>query len=297
MNSTLLSQEEYGKKAEELIKSVGIPAQPQIVMDVNEEINNPNVDLRRISELVSKDVAMSAKLLKIINSAFFGLREEVDSIDRALSLLGLRNFNNIILASSLREALGGHDPVIEKFWNHSMATATICSKIARKIAFQSVDQAYIAGLFHDCGIPLLMKKFPDYTQIADYALSVVPTESLVGKSKSIIGIENERFDTHHCAVGYLIAKSWRLSDAVTQSIWYHHYINIDIHKDRYTKTLSAILLLADYISSYLLFFSGGGCSVDPESEWAKMHKKILSELTLNIDSLKDMKEDFIESLL
>lgn len=291
-----MNQEEYIKKAEELVNSIGIPSQPQIVLDINKEINKPDADLRKIADIVSRDVAMSAKLLKIANSPFFGLREEVDSIQRALSLLGLKNFNNIILASSLRETLDAQNPVLEKFWNHSMATALISLHIAKKVIYPSVDQAYIAGLFHDCGIPFILKKFPGYSEIADYAMSIVGTEALSGRTKSIIGIEDERYNTHHCAVGYLVAKSWRLSNPVCQSIWYHHYVNIDTHNDASTRRLTAILLLADYISSYLVYLAGGKCPVDTEQEWAKIHKKVLFELSLTVENIKDLREDFTEKL-
>jgi HD-like signal output (HDOD) protein len=294
--SDLLNQEEHIKKAQEIVSGIGIPSQPKIVMDINREINKPEADLSKISDIVSMDVAMSAKLLKIANSPFFGLKEKVDSIQRALALLGLKNFYNIILATSLRENLGGHGSAIEKFWSHSMATATISSQIAQKVGFTSIDQAYIAGLFHDCGVPLLIKKYPNYVEITDYALGVVGTESLKGLLKSIIGIEDERYNTHHCAIGYLVAKSWHLSQAVTQSILHHHYVNIDIHTDATTKQLAAILLLADYIGGYLLFLSGSICTVDPETEWAQRHQKVMDELSLSVNDIEDMKEDLTEKL-
>lgn len=290
----MLVSQEYIKKAEELAKSIGIPTQPQLIIEINQEINNPHTDLRKISDLVSKDVAMSAKLLKIANSPFFGLRENVDSIHRALSLMGLKNFYNIIVATSLRETLGTPGPEIEKFWNHSMVTATISSHLVQKIGFNFSDQAYIAGLFHDCGIPLLMKKHPDYAQVIDYALGVVSTESLKGLSRSIIGIEDERYNTHHCAIGFLIAKSWHLSPVVTQSILHHHYVDIDIHNDLPTKKLAAILLVADYIGSYLLFLGGSSCTVDSEQDWALKHEKVLAELSLSAEDIRDLREDFTE---
>lgn len=294
--SDLLNQEEHIKKAQEIVSSIGIPSQPEIVMDINREINKPEADLSKISDIVIMDVAMSAKLLKIANSPFFGLKEKVDSIQRALALLGLKNFYNIILATSLRENLGGRGPAIEKFWSHSMAVAAISSHVAKKVSFSSIDQAYTAGLFHDCGVPLLIKKYPDYAEIADYALGVVGTESLKGLSKSIIGIEDDRYNTHHCAIGYLVAKSWHLSPAVTQSILHHHFVNIDIHPDTATKQLSAILLLADYIGGYMLFLGGSSCTVDSETEWAKRNQKVIAELSLSVDDIEDIKEDLTEKL-
>ncbi len=297
MSSKLLNLEDYSDKAEELVNSIGIPAQPKVIMELNREIANPDTNLSTISDIISKDVAMSAKVLKVVNSPFFGMKGKVDSIDRAVAMMGLKNFNKIILASSVREALGGTDPAIERFWDHSMTTAAVATYIAEKIKMESPEQAYTAGLFHDCGIPLMMKKYPDYGELVDYALSVVNSASLSGSSKSIVGIEDERYATHHCAVGYMVAKSWNLSPVVHKSIWYHHYIHLDVHDNPTTKRLSAVLILADYISSYILFSSGGNCPVDSEAEWAKIHVNILSELGLNVDDVKDYKDDLADKFL
>ncbi len=292
----LLDQKEYGDEARKLISTVGIPSQPRIITEVNTEIKKPEANIMTVSEIISKDVAMSAKLLKVINSAFFGLREKVDSIDRALSLMGLKNFNSIILSSAFRDSLGNQGPSAEKFWNHSMTAASAASYIAKKVGYPDEDQAYTAGLFHDCGVSLLEKKFPDYIEVSEHALSIVNSESLQGVNKSIIGVEDERFATHHCAIGYLVAKSWKLSTAVIEAIWYHHYINVDIHKDPIAKRLSSILILADYISSHILYLTGGECSVDSEAEWAKMHTKVITELDLNAQNIKDIKDDLTDKL-
>ena len=295
--SNLLSQDEYSAKAEELVKSIGIPSQPKIILAVNKEINKPDADLKTISEIISKDVSISAKVLKLANSSFFGIRENVDSIDRAIAMLGMKDFRKIIMTSALREMLGENDTYMERFWDHSMTAAAVASRIAEKVGHESPEQAYIAGLFHDCGVPFLMKKYADYTGLVDYALSVVNAEALSGAGKSIVGVEDKRYNTHHCAVGYIIAKSWNLSPSVHQSIWYHHYIHLDIHVNESTRHLSAILILADYISSYMLFRRGGGCSVDPAPEWARMHKDVMYELNLQeydvIDLMEDLEHQYV----
>jgi len=283
------------KKAEDIVSSIGIPSQPKILMEVNDEINNPNSDLQSVSDIISRDVATAAKLLKVINSVFFGLREKVDSIQRALSLMGLQNFKKIILSSALREAFGSKGPGSDKFWMHSMQAANIAARIAEKVGYDPVDQAYLAGLFHDCGVPLLMKRFPGYRDLTDYALSVAGADALTGKIKSVIGVEDERFSIHHCAMGRLVGKSWRLSDSVIEAIWYHHYINIDIHKDPRVKKLSAILLLSDYLAANLLFLAGG-CPIDPVDEWVKLHKKVVDELEIELDDIEDLKHDAEETL-
>jgi HD-like signal output (HDOD) protein len=296
MTEKLLNEEDDVKKAEELISSIGIPSQPSLLLEINKRISGADTGIGDLADLISRDVAMSAKLLKIANSAFFGLREKVDSIQRALSLIGLKNFNRIILATSLRESICGHGGSMEKFWNHSMTVAGASAHIAGRVGFESEEQAYIAGLFHDCGVSMLMKKYPDYHQILDYALGVANSASLSGAQKSIIGIEEERFNTHHCAVGYLITRTWHLPACIVKSVWHHHYVNIDIHTDPVTRRLSAILLLADYIGGHILYLMGSRCAVESEADWAGMHKKAATELAINAESIKDMKDDLVEKL-
>jgi HD-like signal output (HDOD) protein len=288
----LLDKEEYGKLSEKVLGNIGIPSQPKVIMQINEEVGKEDTNFQRVADIISTDSAMTARLLKVVNSAFFGLGQKVDSVHRALSLMGLKNFTNIIVASSLRDTLGINDEIDELYWDHSMATATISSHIAKKINIENIDQAYITGLFHDCGIPLMKKRFSDYKELADYSLGVVNKESLSGKTQSIIGIEDERYSTHHCAIGYLTAKSWRISEVVCHTIWNHHYINIDIHEDPVVKRLSAILLLADYLGSYILYLRGSKCAVDSEQEWADIHHKALHELGFDVDDITDFKDEF-----
>ncbi len=297
MGDQLLSLEHYTEKAENLVSSIGIPTQPQILMDVSKEMNNPDSNLSTVASIINKDVAMSAKLLKVVNSAFFGLSEKVDSIDRALALMGMKSFRKIILASSMRESLGSDYPGIENFWDHSMAVATIATHIAEKIGYDSPESAYTAGLFHDCGVPFLLKKYKDYPELIDFSLGVVSSTALSGATKSIIGIEDERYNTHHCAVGYIVAKSWNLPTHVHQTIWYHHFIHLTIHISEETKRLSAILILADYIGTHILYLGGGKCPVEPESDWAETHSEILAELHMNAEDIKDLREDLVDKIM
>ncbi len=296
MLSDLLRQDSYMRKAESIVNAIGIPAQSRVMLEINNEINNPNADVQSISDLIIRDVATSARLLKVINSPYFGMQEKIDSIPHALAMMGLENFKKIILASSLREVVSSSSQISEKFWNHSMNAALIASMIADRTGYDSADQAYTAALFHDCGIPLLMNRFKDYGPLVDYALSVAGSDALSGVFRSIIGVEDERFSIHHCAVGHLVAKSWHLSEPVVHAIWYHHYTNIDCHEDPGIKRLCAILLLSDYLASHLLYLAGGP-PVEPEDEWARMHEKVMQELEMDIYQIKDLREESDEMLL
>ncbi|MBF0565747.1 MAG: HDOD domain-containing protein [Nitrospirae bacterium] len=262
-----------------ILESVGIPALPAVILEVKDEIDSPKTDFDKIVHLVKNDVSLAGTLMNIANSHIFG-DGRVDAVDKALMFLGVNAFYNILMASSFKQVFGAIVPDTDNFYNHSQEVANTCASIAKQQKVISSDVAYITGLFHDCGIPLLMKKFPDYAAIAASAMGIVSADSLSGKEKSIIGIENEKFETNHCVAGYLITTSWHLPESITNAILYHHYIKMDIHEDLATKTLSALLLFSEFVSKSNDYFDKG--AYQNLDEWAGHHKKILEILDVTI---------------
>jgi putative nucleotidyltransferase with HDIG domain len=275
------------KKAEAIAKSIGIPSQPQVAVNILHEINKPNPDLVKIAKLASEDVSMLARIIKVVNSPFFSRGQflsidDINSILHALNIIGIRNFYLIVLLSALEDVLQEINLNLEKFWRHSKAVAAASASIARKLKLLPEDQAYIAGLFHDCGVALLLKKFPNYIQIIDHALYTITLQPLSEKFESIIGYENVSYNTNHCVMGYIMAKSWKLSDTITQVIL-HHHSGIEVHKDPFIKKLSAILHLSEFICQTLTLT--GAEFTRLTLQWEALHKKTLKELGLNTDNI------------
>lgn len=289
----IANQAEKMKQAEKILESVGIPPQPKVVLEVKKELGMSNPDLRKVAQLVGKDVSLAAMLIKVANSPMFGAGR-VDSIDKALMFLGANTFYNILVATSLKQALGTRGPNLDNFHNHSETIARTCAYLAKEKRIIASDVAYIMGLFHDCGIPLLMRKYPDYITVAEAAMGIVPAIALSGEEKSIIGIEDEMFNTNHCTVGYLIAKSWHLSESITNAILYHHFVHVEIHKDTATKTMAALLLFSEFICRFYDTFSDG--SYSNLEDWMSYHEKILIHLNFEMQDIIDMKDDIMEFL-
>ncbi len=196
-------------EAEKLIATISIPAQPQVVIDLQLAMASGEPDFSQISAIVAKDVALSAKVIKLINSPFYGLSCPVASISQALSLLGLNNFNNIVLSSAMREVIKVDGELNERFWEHTLLMAQLCEMIALRSRMISVDLAYMVGLFHDCAVPLMLNRFPDYEDIAFPCL---------GGGKDMIAMEEARYSTNHAVVGYMVAKNWQLPGVVALAI-------------------------------------------------------------------------------
>lgn len=149
-----------------ILKGTHIPPQPQIMVDLQMEQLMPDPCLDNIGKLISQDVGLSGKVLKTVNSASFGLANNITSIKQAVSILGSKSIINLVNALSIRGELSNDDIVaLGGFWDNAMKIADACAAIAKLIGYAEPDEAYSLGLFHNCGIPLLMQRFENYQTI------------------------------------------------------------------------------------------------------------------------------------
>lgn len=225
--------------AEALVASIGIPPRPAVVLTVLEEKARDVPDIRAVIAAISRDVGVSAALLKTVNSALFGLRSEVASIPHAISLLGMNRIATLVNTLALKTSLNAHG--IERYWDQSARTALASAWLARKMG-HDIDSAHMFGLFRDAGIPLLMKRFGDYKDTLRLANS--STEGLFTE------IEDARHGMNHAIIGAILARNWCLPDVVHESVRRHH--DPDVFRSDTpggVKTLVALSHLAGQIES------------------------------------------------
>ena len=144
-----------------------------------------------------------------------------------------------------------------------------------------LDHAYPLGLFHDCAIPLMMKKFPDYVDVAPIALN-----GTWSAEEPATKVEEDRYSTGHCAIGYIVAKSWQLNENICEAIRHHHDPQITLHEDLNRRRLVANLLLAECIVEILTL----GNSADIEDNLADLPDELLFELDLGKDDIPNIRE-------
>ncbi len=234
------------EKTEKLLQSIGIPSQPRVIMEIEKEMEADDPDFNAISALISQDVAMSAKILKVCNSPFFGLRHKADTVHKALSVLGMKNFRNVIFASALKDTMNSRhirEKDFEYFCNHSLLVAKVAQAITHRLTKDIKSQvdpnhAYMAGLFHDSAIPLLTKKFKDYFHQVIEGLK---------SNESMLSVEEALFQSNHCIAGYYVAKSWHLPESICISIQNHHSQDIRSVEDLSARRLLAVLILTESI--------------------------------------------------
>ncbi|ORL67667.1 histidine kinase [Pseudomonas putida] len=241
-----MSQELSPEQIQQALQGISIPPQPQIMVDLQFEQYMPDPDLETIARLIAQDPGLSGALLKLVNSPHFGLANKIGSIQRAVNLLGSRSIINLINAQSIKGEMSDETIVtLNRFWDTAQDVAMTCLTLAKRTGIQAVDEAYTLGLFHDCGVPLMLKRFPDYMEVleASYANA--------GMDMRVVDTENRTFNTNHAVVGYFTAKSWRLPEHISSAIANHHnalaIFRDESSRNTQLKNLLAVLKMAEHI--------------------------------------------------
>ena len=264
--------------AEKLVESIDIPPRPAVVLAIMDEKARDDPDLALIAEAISRDVGISAAMLKTVNSPFFGLRQTVRSVGQAVSLLGLSRVVTLANSLALRTSLNAQG--IERFWDQSARTAMISAWLAGKFGHNR-DEAHLFGLFRDAGIPLLMKRFKDYKETLRLAND---------DPRGFSAVEDERHGMNHAVIGAILARNWQLDELVRNAIRNHHDLEMfTLTQDGAMKNLIAIAHLAGQLESRYSRNRDDG-------EWKRFSQAVLSWLMIDEEDVEPLAQE-VGSLL
>ncbi len=196
-----------------------LPSLPSLYLEIVEALNSPEVSLLKIGQIISKDIGMTAKILQLVNSAFFGLPRRISNPAQAVTLLGTDLVKTLVLSINIFQQFDQKkiaNVFLNDLWEHSFRTAAMAKKIAQAESQDQklIDDAFTGGLLHDLGKPILMMNFPSpYKQIEEL--------------KRLRGIssweaEKEVLGTQHSFVGAYLLRLWALPEAVVQAVAWHH---------------------------------------------------------------------------
>ncbi|MDF2797235.1 MAG: hypothetical protein K0S85_4988 [Pseudomonas orientalis] len=284
-----MSEELTSEQIQQALQGISVPPQPQIMVDLQMEQYMPDPDLGVIARLIAQDPGLSGALLKIVNSAHYGLSNKIASIQRAVNLLGSRSIINLINAQSIKSEMSDETIVtLNRFWDTAQDVAMTSLTLAKRIGSQTADESYALGLFHDCGVPLMLKRFPDYMTVLEDAYAKA------GPDCRVVDTENRAFHTNHAVVGYYTAKSWRLPGHVSEAIANHHnalaIFKDDSCRNTALKNLLAPLKMAEHIcESYRVL----GKQVE-DHEWNMVGALVLDYVGLSEYDFENLKESIRE---
>jgi len=218
---------------------------PEVTVKIIAIVEDPRSTARDLHEVIKTDPALSSRLLKVVNSAFYGLPGQVGTIDRAIVLLGLSTVKNIAIAASIARLFSSTEHISATFtardlWRHSIAVAVLARRIYRHgFAHQpDADEAFLSGLIHDLGLLVERQAFPDQlAQVIDRAGE---------RGGGFCAIEEEILGANHQVFGQHLAAKWKFPNRLRVVLGYHHCIE-NLSPEH--QTMARIIHVADCVAA------------------------------------------------
>ena len=254
---------------------------PEITLKIIELVEDPTSTAQDLHNIIANDPALCSRILKVVNSAFYGLPRQIGSINRAIVLLGLNAVKNIAIAASLTKLFRGGELCArfsaKDLWIHSIATAAGAKIVCDELKLNLSDEAFLGGLIHDIGIMVevqsmrheLLQVFEEMTFDSDGA----PTSDMREVEERVLGADHEAFGSGLC-------EAWKFPKSFT-CVTRHHHAPLELPPD--SRTLAAIVYVADRISAVC----GYGFRTDLVS--LDLDPDVTAELNLSAEQIESIK--------
>ena len=244
-----------------------LPTLPGIVAKLGKMAEDPDTTTEQMGRVISKDHILASKLLKLVNSAFYGFPQRISSLNSAIILLGFNVIKSLIISASIFEVMEAQDV---ELWEHSLGCAVVCNVLARHLGIKDPEEISTAGLIHDIGKVAIKMELPkEYEMIT--ALSQEKNISRLEAEREILGLD-------HAEVGSWLAKSWNLPNKLVEPIACHH----DPQLAREEQMASAIVHFGNIMIRGLGYGHAGDIWVPPLNNKAW---KLLDLAPIDIDPL------------
>lgn len=244
---------------------------PTVCVKMHELVRSEKATAADIGEVVAMDPNLTGRLLKIVNSAYFGFSSSIDTIERAVTAIGMRDLYNLALAiTAVRSFSGLNSGLVsmEVFWRHSVMCGLTARELAKSLGTSNPERFFVAGLLHDIGILVM------YAKLDKHVVDV--REALNGGEQTLHAAELERFGFSHACVGAEVLAQWRLPESLLCGVRLHHtptYAQPTSHE-------AALIYLADRLSN-----QSNDHSLSPEADTANDdHSDVLNLLNVDRDA-------------
>lgn len=194
-----------------------LPAIPYVINEVLFALDNPDLSANHLAKLIERDQMLTARVLTVANSPFYGFSRRISTIDLAIVVLGFNSIREIVLSFLLQRFLAGvrKDVFdIKSYWNYSMFCGAASRVLARKLGYRLAGEAFVAGLMHDIGIIIIVQYMTEnFKKIrkVQYEMGL-----------SLFEAEQAIMNSDHCGIGAWFAERWNLPDQLCKAIRFHH---------------------------------------------------------------------------
>ncbi|MCK5662774.1 MAG: HDOD domain-containing protein [Thiotrichaceae bacterium] len=195
---------------------------PEIYFQVKKTIDHPKSTIEDVANVISQDPSISARILRIANSSFFGFGAKIEYIDRAISIMGLAHLHNLVLAVSATNAFKGINSELfsmKDFWLHSIYCAAIAQILARKCNILDSERLFVSGILHDIGHLVI------YSTLSTHASTVLSRAR--NEQLPLEQLETEIFGFNYAEVGGELLKQWQLPTSLYLPVRYHTHLQSD----------------------------------------------------------------------
>lgn len=232
---------------------IALPTLPTVIGQLISLIDNPKTSARGVAQLISTDQALTAKILKLANSAFYGFPREIATVQHAVVVLGFETVKNLGLSVSVLERFSGPESSgradefdRQKFWEHSIACGVAAKLLAAKLRYRMPGEAFAAGILHDIGRLILSQYFP--AEFAEVMKVMREEDVYIGEAEEqVLGVT-------HADVGSWLAERWNLPDQLERAIAMHHTPG----RVEGPAELPSLIHLSDFLCRRQKIGSGGG---------------------------------------
>lgn len=232
---------------------ISLASLPNIFWEITKVTSDPRSSAVHVADVISKDTSLAAKLLKMVNSAFYGFPAKIDTISRAVMIVGSKQLSTLALGTSVIQIFRSipADLVdMKSFWQHSIACGISARMIASYKNAPNSERFFVAGLLHDIGRIVLYRKLPKVGK--EILLAARETQNLLRS------VERQYLGFDHAQMGGILMKRWRLPLVLEHTVGYHHQ-----PLDSQYPTESSIIYLADILTNTLAIGSSGERYVPP----------------------------------
>jgi putative nucleotidyltransferase with HDIG domain len=257
-----------------IIKDIkSLPTLPGLISKLGALTEDNKVSALEIARLVSMDQVLSAKVLRLVNSAFYGFSRRVSTVSNALILLGVNVVKSLAISSSIFEIM---EKNVVGLWEHSMGVAVAANIISRELKLPEPEETSTAALLHDIGKVIVKINLEE-----DYSLL---TFRIKEKELTMVEAERELFDTDHAEIGEWIAQTWLLPEKLIEPIACHH----NVEKSAVQRTKTAVVHIADILIKASAFGYSGD-DIVPQIQPAAWNKLGITEPVLEeiIEKVED----------
>jgi len=281
----MATQDERRQVAEKAIGEIAhIATLPEITMKIIELVEDPTSTAQDLHEVISQDPALSTRILKVVNSSFYGLPGQIASINRAIVMLGLNAVKNIAIAASLVKLFRGGDltPTFSArtMWDHATATAGTAKLVSDKLKLGLNDEAYLAGLMHNIGLVVEMQY--DRARMVDM-IKQTGIDAMGVPANDMLRAEDQVFGANHQDFGEALCVRWKFPKSFAMVTGYHHR---PLELGEENRTLASVI----YVATRIIGMSEGGIRADLVS--LDFDADVLEFLKITGETLDKLQEMF-----